>query len=288
MIHTYMSIRRTNYIKPERVQKEAPLNKRLNNVHQKPAEKKMGAVSNPARMTIDEKRAKIRDIREKQAIAEQRKQTKIQQRVNPRRASYSYGSIPKIWKDQTVYIVAGGASLSDFDFNRLNGKNVIAINKAFRYVKEPGAIYWTDSRFYTWYKSEIDEIHCMKFTGSTNPRDLAPDVTLLRPAGGKTVDLTSPDNLSTGNNSGYGAISLAIKLGAKKIYLLGYDMGHTGGKSHFHDGYPAGNSRDHIYKGMMRYFNDNADILNHAAEIYNTNPKSNLKVFKFCNLSSIF
>ena len=283
-----MSIRRTNYIKPERVQKEAPANVRLRNQHHVPENKQVIRKDPAARMTIEEKRARIKDIREKQAIAQQRKQENVQQRVNPRRTSYNYGTIPKVWKGATVYIVAGGASLKDFNFDKLSGKHVIAINKAFRYVKEPGALYWTDSRFYNWYKSEIDEIKCMKFTGGTNPRDLAPDVTVLRPAGGKTIDLSSPDNISAGNNSGYGAISLAIKLGAKRIYLLGYDMGHVGGKSHFHDGYPSGNSKEHIYKGMMRYFTDNADIISNVVEIYNTNPKSNLKAFKFCSLSDAF
>jgi hypothetical protein len=59
-------------------------------------------------------------------------------------------------------------------------------------------------------------------------------------------------------------------------------MKHTSGKSHFHDGYPSGsNSREHIYKGMVKYFEDNLAIINQMAEVYNTNPQSELKCFKF-------
>lgn len=40
------------------------------------------------------------------------------------------------------------------------------------------------------------------------------------------------------NNSGAGAIELAIQLGAENIILLGYDMQHTGGKKHWHADHP--------------------------------------------------
>lgn len=39
-------------------------------------------------------------------------------------------------------------------------------------------------------------------------------------------------------NSGACAISFAISLGAKRVYLLGYDCQKTGGKAHWHDDYP--------------------------------------------------
>jgi hypothetical protein len=41
-------------------------------------------------------------------------------------------------------------------------------------------------------------------------------------------------------NSGALAISLAAKLGASRIVMLGYDCQHTGGKTHWHGNHPAG------------------------------------------------
>jgi hypothetical protein len=41
-------------------------------------------------------------------------------------------------------------------------------------------------------------------------------------------------------NSGAGAIALAASMGAKRIFLLGYDCQHTGGKAHWHGNHPKG------------------------------------------------
>ena len=283
-----MSVRKTNFIKPQRVQVE-PVSI-IKNRAQKPVN---NTKPDSNRMSIEEKRERIRQVKEKQEMHRQRKQVEVAAKINrpihdgihaPGTVK-KYSNIPKLWNGDTVYIVAGGASLAGFNFDRLNGKNVIAINKAFMYVRNPTVVYWTDTRFYSWYKHEIDSLRTIKITASHSGRYLADDVMLIKNAGsGRSLDLSSPDKLTTGNNSGFGAIGLAIKMGAKKIYLLGYDMGHIGGKSHFHDGYPAGNSRDHIYKGMLKYFEDNEGLLNGAAEIYNTNSKSNLRSFKFISL----
>lgn len=40
------------------------------------------------------------------------------------------------------------------------------------------------------------------------------------------------------SNSGGGAIALAAKLGAARIFLLGYDAKHTGGRTHWHGSHP--------------------------------------------------
>jgi hypothetical protein len=74
-------------------------------------------------------------------------------------------------------------------------------------------------------------------------------------------------------------------MGAKKIYLLGFDMSHTSGKSHFHEGYPnLAVSREHIYKSMLKHFVNARGALNHAASIYNTNSKSALTIFPFVSM----
>lgn len=40
-------------------------------------------------------------------------------------------------------------------------------------------------------------------------------------------------------NSGAGAVALAAKFGAARVYLLGYDAKHTGGKTHWHGNHPT-------------------------------------------------
>jgi hypothetical protein len=239
-------------------------------------------------MSLEERKARIELVKKLNYEAEQRKLTKIKAGVpeySGKRGvpNYKYGSVRPIWKGETVYIVAGGPSLKDFDFSKLKDKKVIAVNKAFMFVPECDVIYWTDTRFYNWYKKEIDAISCLKYTPSPHPINLADDVILLRNAGGRILDLTT-DKITAGNNSGFGALSLALKMGAAKIYLLGYDMGFSGNKTHFHDGYPITSVRESIYKSMLKYFEDNVDIIKSIAKVYNTNRTSNLRYFNFCTI----
>lgn len=42
------------------------------------------------------------------------------------------------------------------------------------------------------------------------------------------------------HNSGAGVIALAAYLGVKQVIMLGYDMQHTGGKTHWHGDHPKG------------------------------------------------
>jgi hypothetical protein len=208
-----------------------------------------------------------------------------QKSKNEKQEFRKYGKIEQTLKDKTVFLIAGGPSLKDFDFSSLKGKNVIAINKAFMYLPEYQYLYWTDSRFYTWYKNDIDKQECKKYTPCINPNDVSGNITVLKNSGGRIIDLTTPDSITAGNNSGFGAISLAIKLGASKIYLLGYDMGYTGNKTHFHDGYPSNTAKQSVYNSMLKYFEDNADIIKSVVKIYNTSATSNLKCFDYCDIN---
>lgn len=196
--------------------------------------------------------------------------------------SKNFGESAKLWKDEVVYIVGGGPSLKGFDWNRLKGKKVIAINRAFEVLPFADVLYWTDSRFYRWYRSEINRFTGLKFT-CRSFHDKPSDVTLLKANNAMTID-TRPSYISHGNNSGYGAINLAIKLGAKKIYLLGYDMHSTPNASHWHSGYESTHRHD-IYEKMMKYFDAIPKELERLnIECYNANIKSQLNVFRKCSI----
>lgn len=154
--------------------------------------------------------------------------------------------IDPIWAGETVYIVGGGPSLLNFNWNSLAGKKTIVINKAILSLSSANVFYWTDSRVYGWYKSEIDKFKGLKVTIRDSP--LYPnDVKILKKGDryGLSEDVST---LSHGNNSGYAAINLAYLLGAKKIVLLGYDMKNNGTQGHYHDGYPVPPTGDSIYK----------------------------------------
>jgi hypothetical protein len=207
-----------------------------------------------------------------------RGEKKITRRASSPKEQYN-GKVEPLWKGETVYIIGGGTSLNDFNWNGLAGKKTIAINKAFMSYPKADALYWTDSRFYRWYENDINNFKGLKYTirpwaGYTN------DVKVLRK--GIKFGLEEPrDRLSHGNNSGYAAINLAYHLGAKRIILLGYDMKNDGKKGHFHDGYPVPITSDKIYRNQfLPGFQILADILREKnIQVFNASPISNIKCF---------
>ena len=59
-----------------------------------------------------------------------------------------------------------------------------------------------------------------------------------------------------GNNSGVTALSVAVALGYKRIYLLGMDARFSDTeKTHFHDGYTVKNNTDRMFESFATHFN---------------------------------
>ena len=190
-----------------------------------------------------------------------------------------YSTVPKLFPGETIYIIGGGPSLKNFDFKTLIGKKTIAINKAIIYHPTADVLYWTDGRFYTWFKNEVDNYNGLKFAlkpGSQYTRDIQ----VLRK--GKHHGLEEdPQVLAHGFNSGHAAINLAYHLGAARIILLGFDMLNDGTQTHFHDGYPTRAAGDKMYqdKFLPGFKQLNSEIRNTGIEILNASPHSRLNVF---------
>lgn len=203
--------------------------------------------------------------------------TRHRPRRNP--SNISYSSVIPIFKNKTVYVIGGGPSLENFNWSLLANKKVIAINKSFISVPTAQIIYWTDARFYRWYKKDIDESKAVKYT--INPG--APynaDVRLLKKGVRHGLE-TDNRLLAHGDNSGYAAINLAYHLGAAKIVLLGFDMGSNGSKTHFHDGYPVKPTSKNIYEKrfVVSFPHIAKELKNKGIKVYNASDRSTLTCF---------
>jgi hypothetical protein len=195
-------------------------------------------------------------------------------------AKIKFSKVEPIWKGETVFLIGGGPSLQNFDFNLLNSKRTIAINKSFLSYPNADILYWTDSRVYSWYKKDIDKFKGEKYTIKPYG-DLAKDIKILKNTGKGGLELEATA-IRHGNNSGYAAMNLAYHLGVKRIVLLGFDMQNIAGKSHFHEGYPTRNTKNEVYgRSMIPLF---ASIVNplkeKKIEVINACPNSALKFFK--------
>lgn len=150
-----------------------------------------------------------------------------------------------------IAIVGGGPSLKTFRWDCLKTYRTIAVNYAFTKLPDCEIIYWSDLRFWDWYKDDILRHPARKITCA---RIEHPNVERFR-FSSKNEPLSFKNGvLRGGNSSGYAAINLAVQMGVKKIYLLGFDLQRNiDAVSNWHNAYPA-TTDDPAYKEMLRPF----------------------------------
>lgn len=154
------------------------------------------------------------------------------------------------WRGEPCFVIGGGPSLIGFDFGRLKGKGrVIVINKAYLYTPFADVLFFMDhASFYVSVKRGQFGAGALKawdaFQGKRVFLNLrgreVKDAYSVRSLGRSGLSTSLRRGLFHGNNSGVGAIGLALCMGADPIYLLGYDLKHDGRTTHFHGGYGHG------------------------------------------------
>lgn len=215
----------------------------------------------------------------------------------------------QMWCDRHAFIVGGGPSLAEFDFSQLKDKPAtVAINQAYESFPCAKIWYGMDVKYIEWLRHGAMKSHSVYkdmayahwknmpakkcFACPSGFFEFEEDVYLMRRLNVMEVSRDLNRGIFVGNNSGTGAIMLAVALGATVINLLGFDMkidtsvlGKT--KTHFHKGYPAEVNADTINSRMEHYKAELcklAPILHGAGiEVYNLNPDSALKCFEFKN-----
>jgi len=200
--------------------------------------------------------------------------------------SFYKNPIPNVLEDsddKTIYIIGGGPSLKGFNWNLLEGKNVLCVNRAFQQVPWALAVFWTDSRFYRWFQKELEEFKGIK-VACRYSQLYKKDIVLVKSTGGHSIDLDA-HCVKSGNNSGYGALNVAFHLGAKKIYLLGYDMWSDASGTHWHDGYITSHNHGIYDRAMIGDFSKaEAHYRKVGINLYNANPKSRLESITKCSI----
>lgn len=188
------------------------------------------------------------------------------------------------WKGQRCFIIAGGPSVSKFDLKALEGENTIGINMAFR-LFNPSIIYGMDARLWGWIENEetgkgdkalFDKCQAIKVWSDVTQAPLPEDIVLAPCIGRPGLSKSLSDGLGAGTNSGFGALNLALLLGASEIYLIGYDF--KGGR--WHPGYPMPGGVGNDYH-LQCYLENSAEFKEFDSKIINLNPESKLKIFEF-------
>lgn len=190
-----------------------------------------------------------------------------------------------MWAGRRAFVVLGGPSLDGFDWSKLDGELVIAVNRASEFC-HPQIRFSMDARYLdglqagTWPDVGPDVVQVWTNSG--------PHVTRL-PDGVQILELVSgnhswswslKDGIGWGRNSGYGALNLAAILGANPIYVLGMDM-QPGPRANFHDGYGLDNKAEDEWGREIAAMKDAATFCHgRQIRVYNLNPDSAVECFQ--------
>jgi len=155
------------------------------------------------------------------------------------------------WKGQRCFILGGGESLKGFDFSLLRGEKVIAVNRAFESYPNADIWYAMDVALYNSMRSGVlsegekydvyklwQEFQGIKmFLCPINYYKFYDKIHYVRRNTKAVVSNDLNQGIHGGNNSGFGALMLALTLRANPIFLLGYDL-KIRETTHYHSGYP--------------------------------------------------
>lgn len=176
---------------------------------------------------------------------------------------------------KTCAVVCTGQSAGRLDRAPLARFARIVVNDG--YILEPDAdiLYAADSRWWEWHAKAVHAT----FQG----RKFCPESVTAKRFGLEHVALDRREGLAvdgrtirTGGhigNSGAQAINLAVNFGARRIVLVGMDMGGT----HFFGEHPKNLKTDSDFRGMVRSMSSMAaDLYRYGIEVVNTSDCSDI------------
>ena len=190
-----------------------------------------------------------------------------------------------IFAGATVFILGGGPSLRGFDFSRLAGRRVIAVNEAIKHYPAADLLYFWDDPWFRANEALVLARHGLTATGSRAAAMQEPRLCYIQ------LDARAPLQRSAqavrkGRSSGHTAVALAVACGAARAVLLGYDMRPVDGRSHFHDSY-AMRDPDRMSGEWLPAFDGwCSGALAVGCEIVNATPGSALTEFPMVDLDA--
>jgi len=165
-----------------------------------------------------------------------------------------------IWKGEDAFIIGGGTSLREFDWDLLRDENTIGCNSAFRLGVEICKICVFVDRKWLFdapnhprkgYHDELAKFPGLVITNDTQLKGRPePWINWMqrRPRG------LHHDSLGYNANCGATAINVALLLGATTIYLLGIDMHLDDNKKPNWHNYVIDKASKDVYARMLAAF----------------------------------
>lgn len=206
------------------------------------------------------------------------------------------------WAGKTCFIIGGGPSLEGFDWSLLSGYPTIGINKTFQQFFAD-INYSMDYNFFDLVQHSVEpkqlgyELHkkwleykgIKLFIRQDETHGFAAGIYYVKKLFKKAISFDLNAGIYPMNNSGGGALMLALALGCKNIGLLGYDFKVKGNKTHWHDGYSKQNVE--TLARNLEDFRSKIDefapfILELGINVVNLSSDSNLRNFPFSDIKT--
>lgn len=196
--------------------------------------------------------------------------------------------LPPLWKGATVFILGGGPSLHDVDLSKIKHEKCIGVNEAYTFGDWVDFTFIGNNKYYTRHRNELKnysgQIVCAGGKSYNDPNVL----TVYKSNKVCTMDR---GRIGMANNSGIGAINLAMQLGAKEIVLLGFDMGLKNGVNWHKNNVTINIQKKQITEGYYESVrkvmcNRVVDIVYRAGiSVYNCTPETALDCFPVMSLN---
>lgn len=130
--------------------------------------------------------------------------------------------IPRDWVGETVFILAGGPSVTPADIERLKGQRVLVVNSSYYSVRGADTLLFTDLRWWRKHQRRVRSIFSGEVVTLTPDNEAYQGIKIYdrQRSGGISTD---PTRLAWWHTSVTTALNYVALKGATTIALLGLD-----------------------------------------------------------------
>jgi len=183
------------------------------------------------------------------------------------------------WADEDVFIIGGGDSLRGFNWSLLKDERTIGCNDAYKLGEETCKVcVFGDVKWFRKNESALAKYKGVVFTNANQLyRTRLPWLWTLQ----RKVTGLSRTKLAWNWNTGAVAINLALLFGAKRIFLLGFDMQVSkNGRANWHS-VKGSKPNTEVYSKFLMGFMQLSIALKTKfnCEVINVTDNSNLDLF---------
>lgn len=179
-------------------------------------------------------------------------------------------------------VIASGASAPAAVASLPRRVTTLAVNRGFELAPWADALYAADASFWERYPAalEFPRLKCSAMAQKLKPGHGVERVGIFRVADGRDRPIREPiGTVAGGGNSGFQAVNLAAQFGARRIVLIGFDMGGT----HWHGDHaaPLRNPRQSTLAEWRQTMDEAAPVYAEwNVEVLNASPISALTAYR--------